>query len=158
MENRPIQRESIPLIGFERALPQDIDAYMELERVAANTRTYTPATPEDALKELENNTVFFIKDGERVIGRVAYNIKSPGHAYISDLIIHPEYRERGIGRTAIENILEQLAGMKQIDLVTNPGNSKAIALYESFGFVQGGLRQNYFGDGEDLVEMTLHKI
>jgi len=150
-------RESIPSISFERALPQDIDAYMELERVAANTRTYTPATPEDALKELENNTVFFIKDGERVIGRVAYNIKSPGHAYISDLIIHPEYRERGIGRASVKKILEQLVGMRQIDLVTNPGNAKAIALYESLGFIQGELKPNYFGDGEDLVEMTLHK-
>lgn len=152
-----MHRESALAISLDRALPQDIDAYMELERTAANTKTYTPATPEDALKELENNTVFFIKDGSHIIGRVAYNMKSSEHAYISDLIVHPEYRERGVGRVAIEKALEQLAGMKQIDLVTNPGNSKAIALYESFGFVRGELKPNYFGDGEDLVEMTLRR-
>lgn len=152
-----MHRESAPAISLERALPQNIDEYMELERIAANTKTYTPATPEDALKELENNTVFFIKDGNHVIGRVAYNMKSSEHACISDLIIHPEYRERGVGRTALEKVFGQLAGIKQIDLVTNPGNSKAIALYESFGFVRGELKPNYFGDGEDLMEMTLHR-
>jgi ribosomal-protein-alanine N-acetyltransferase len=142
-------------ITLVKATTQDIKSYIELDSVAANTETYKPATYEEAMKELNENEVFFIKIGSHIIGRIAYQLKSSERAYISDLIIDPEFRKQGVARAALEKILEQLSDIKHINLVTNPGNTKAIALYESVGFVRGEVKPNYFGDGETLIEMTL---
>jgi len=158
MEGPNNSKEDLPRFELVRATEADLDAYIALEKTVGNSKTYSAMTePADALREIRDTTVYFIKRGETVLGDVAYEIKSPNHAYISGLLIHPDSRGQGLARAAMEKVLEEIADKETIDLVTHPDNATAIALYESVGFEIGERKENYFGDGEPRIVMTLKR-
>ena len=52
-------------------------------------------------------------------------------------------RRRGIARMLVEELIRRLDAY-QLSLEVRASNSPAIALYESLGFTQVGLRKNYY--------------
>ncbi|MDP2652299.1 MAG: GNAT family N-acetyltransferase [bacterium] len=145
-------------ITFKRAATKDVDAFLDIEQSIHETRTYSAMTdPKEVLEEIEKGVVYLILENEKVVGSVVYLMKTPEHAHIDGLIVRPEFQNRGIGRTAMLKILEELKNVPKIDLVTHPDNEYAIKLYESLGFILGERIENYFGDGEPRVVMTLKR-
>lgn len=158
MEGFENKQESVQGVTFERATVADAAEFLELENSIPLTPTYSPTTDlNEAVSEIENNVVYFIREGEQLVGNVMYQMKSPDHAYISGIIIRPEFQGCGLAKAAMEKVLEELTGVHTIDLVTHPDNARAIALYESLGFVIGERIENYFDDGEPRIVMTLRK-
>lgn len=143
---------------LKRATIEDIDTYIALEKSLGKNKLYSAYTDKDeALEELKKATVYFItKDGEAV-GHVAYEMKEDSHAYLSSILIKPEYQGQGLARQAMGKILEELKNVKLIDLVTHPENVRSISLCESFGFKKTERYENYFGDGEPRIKMVLDK-
>lgn len=54
------------------------------------------------------------------------------------IVVHPEFRERKMGRTILTIFLEEIAHNRmdigKVELITRESNRKAIALYQSMGF------------------------
>lgn len=158
MEGSKSKHEKVPGITFERATVTDAAEFLELEKSIPPTHTYSPTIDlNEAISEIENNVVYFIREGEHIVGNVMYQMKSPDHAYISGIIIRPEFQGYGLAKTAMEKVLGELTDVPTIDLVTHPDNARAIALYESLGFTMGERLENHFGDGEPRIIMSLAK-
>ncbi|EFR45122.1 GNAT family N-acetyltransferase [Streptococcus pseudoporcinus] len=51
-------------------------------------------------------------------------------AYIQDILIRPEFQNKGLGSHLIKDISQQLEGIRQIVLITD-ATSKTIAFYEA---------------------------
>jgi ribosomal-protein-alanine N-acetyltransferase len=67
--------------------------------------------------------------------------------------VDPDYQGRGIGRRLVSQILE-LASGSVVFLEVRTDNVPAIRLYESFGFVNVGLRRRYYrASGADAYTM-----
>ena len=67
--------------------------------------------------------------------------------------VDPAYQGRGIGRQLVTELLE-LASGSVIFLEVRTDNAPAIGLYESFGFVNVGLRKRYYrASGADAYTM-----
>ncbi len=67
--------------------------------------------------------------------------------------VDPEYQGQGIGRRLVSEIL-QLASGSVVFLEVRTDNAPAIGLYESFGFVNVGLRRRYYrASGADAYTM-----
>jgi len=66
-------------------------------------------------------------------------------------------RRRGIGRALMQEIIAyaRAHAVVRILLEARSGNVAAIALYEQFGFERFAVRERYYADGEDAVEMSL---
>ncbi len=144
-------------IDLLSATEKDIPKYLSLENSLPQSTLYAVIKDEiEAKKEFEENIIFFIRSNDEIVGSIQYEMKSPDHAYISGLVVVPEFQGQGIAREAMHQLLEKLKEMKIIDLVTHPENP-VIRLYESFSFVQGEIIENYFGDGEPRVRLTLTK-
>ena len=82
-------------------------------------------------------------------GRVAgYGIVSTlsHEAHVLNLCISPEYRRMGLARQLLQHLLELAAarGIQQVFLEVRPSNLAALRLYRQFGFVQIGVRNNYY--------------
>ncbi len=142
-------------LTFKKVTPKDVDGYLELEKTTIGQKMYSRISDkEEALKEFFKNEVYLIYKGDRLVGSTEFEMKGPDHAYLSGLVIHPDFQGLGIGREAVLFRLEKLKGVKRIDLVTHPKNFKIINLYQSLGFKIEKRIENYFGDGEPRVMMV----
>jgi len=79
---------------------------------------------------------------------VAYGVVAmgAGEAHILNLCVRGDLRGRSIGRQMLMLLLERSrqAGMEAVFLEVRPSNPHAIALYQSVGFAQVGLRRGYY--------------
>ena len=94
------------------------------------------------------------RDG-RVVGYALAAVVGP-EAEIMVLGVHPEARRLGVGRVLLRGLLGALhaAGARSVFLEVRHGNEAAIALYQSLGFGEAGVRKGYYADtGEDAVLM-----
>lgn len=155
MEGYKGEKEKVPSITLERASAEDAAVFLDIEKSIPLTPTYSPTGDlNEALEEIENNVIYMVREGDRIVGNVMYQMKSPDHAYISGVTIRPDFQGQGIGKAAMEKVLEELRDVPTVDLVTHPDNARAIALYTSLGFTLGERIENYFDDGQPRVVMT----
>jgi ribosomal protein S18 acetylase RimI-like enzyme len=142
-------------ITFKKVTTDDVDEFLHIEKSTIDSKIYSRISDEqEAIEEIKNNEVYFIvKDGE-IIGSLAYQIQGPGHAYLSGLVVLPEFQGQGIAREAVKFRLDKLKDMKKIDFVTHPHNSKVIMLYLSLGFHIESWKDNYWGDDEPRIVLA----
>ncbi len=93
---------------------------------------------------------------------IAYAIMTAAaeESHILNISIAPAFQGRGYGRDFMHFLLDEAErhGSKDIILEVRPSNEIALKLYYSLGFMQIGLRQNYYQsyDGrEDAIVMLL---
>nr|WP_279308292.1 ribosomal protein S18-alanine N-acetyltransferase [Nodosilinea sp. FACHB-131] len=74
-------------------------------------------------------------------------------AHITVLAVDPRYQRRGLGKWLLVNLLTDASerALTRATLEVRPSNSRALALYESFGFETLGRRRRYYADGEDAL-------
>lgn len=110
---------------------------------------------------LYSNTSFVAVKGRSSLGYIAAAIEqgNPRRAWILTLAVRPKYRGMGIGQELMTKGLEALAkaGAEETLLTVAPDNSKAISLYERFGFVTAKTLEDFFGPGEhrQLMKKTM---
>ena len=66
-----------------------------------------------------------------------------GEADMLNLAVAPEYRRRGVGRELVQELISRLDA-HCLTLEVRVSNENARRLYESMGFIQVGLRRNYY--------------
>lgn len=113
--------------------------------------------------ELTSNTharyVVAVENGAVVGFAGLWMIVDEGH--ITNIAVHPDSRRKGIGVLLMDKLMsisknENLIG---ITLEVRKSNLSAQGLYKKFGFVEEGVRRNYYSDnGEDAIIMWKHYI
>lgn len=145
-------------LSYKRATLEDIPILLAIENTAVGLKTYSTMLEESQwIEAISNGPIYIIEKDGKVVGDMSYEIKSEGNAYISGLLIVPEFQGQGIAKEAMKFMLTEISGSKRIDLATHPDNFKAIKLYESLGFSIESRKENYFGDGEPRVIMALQQ-
>ena len=82
-----------------------------------------------------------VEDGQ-VVGYVGSQTVMQ-EADMMNIAVADSHRRRGIARTLVEELI-RLLDAYQLTLEVRASNAPAIALYESMGFQQVGLRKNYY--------------
>jgi len=141
-------------VKLVRATNEDIKTLLEIEKTAEGLKTYSGEFNEKGVEEwLDSDIVYLIKKDKVIVGNISYEVKNSKHAYISGLIIKPEFQKQGLSKQAMQLLLEELKNFKKLSLVVHPDNH-AVRLYESFGFINKGRKENYYGDGEPRLMMV----
>ena len=139
---------------LERATTKNIQILLEIEKTTVGLKVYSGYFSEKEIEEwINNDIVYLIKNGEEIIGSISYEIKEKNHAYISGLVIKPEFQKQGLAKQAMKLLFNELKNFKKLSLVVHPDNHAA-KLYESFGFITESRKENYFGDGEPRIVMV----
>ncbi|HEY0011021.1 MAG TPA: GNAT family N-acetyltransferase [Candidatus Paceibacterota bacterium] len=140
-------------IELQRMTLDDLEAYVALEKKVQG-KTYAAAQDRsEAEEEYRKGPMFFIRRGDQVVGAASYAIEEDGRAYINGLAIDPEYQKQGLGRRALEQILEHLKSAPQVWLRVHPENN-AVKLYQSYDFQITGREENYDDTGEPRLILT----
>ena len=133
---------SIDLASFPTPWPKEAFLYELQQRRNSICRVAVLKT-EDNVSELAGTVVIWV-NGE--------------NAHIGTLAVKPGHRHRGIGQHLLANSLLECVqrGVKRVTLEVRAGNKKAQQLYHKFGFLQIGLREDYYKDThEDALLMAL---
>lgn len=96
---------------------------------------------EEFIADKDLGTVWMINDDLRTIGycilAVVYSFEFGGkNAFIDEFYLEPEYRGKGIGRSVLEEIVEEAkrSGIHALHLETERHNDRALQLYRSIRF------------------------
>ena len=84
-------------------------------------------------------------EGEQVVGYVGSQTVID-ESDMMNIAVHPDFRRRGIAEALVAELEAALRqrGSHALTLEVRDSNAPAIALYEKLGFVQVGLRKNYY--------------
>jgi len=76
--------------------------------------------------------------------------------HLMNIAVAPERRRRGIAWALMTRLVEEARGVLPFTLEVRVSNTKAIEMYERFGFRSAGVRPRYYHDnGEDALIMWL---
>ena len=115
-------------------------AVAELEK-----QNFSEPWPDIAVRsELTNKLALWLValDGETVVGYVGSQTVLQ-EADMMNIAVADSHRRQGIARMLVEELIRQLDAY-QLTLEVRASNAGAIALYDSLGFTQVGLRKNYY--------------
>ena len=120
-----------------------VAAVAELEK-----QNFSEPWPEVAVRsELTNKLALWLValDGETVAGYVGSQTVMD-ETDMMNVAVTASYRRRGIAEELVNALVEELKalGSHSLTLEVRVSNAPAIALYEKLGFVQTGLRKNYY--------------
>ena len=123
----------------------------EMWRGVAEERRYLRA-----VRRHPDAAVFVVEADGEVVARLSLaRDPHPASRHVADLglMVAAPYRRRGIGRALLEQAVRwaRECGVRKLELHVFPWNTPALRLYESFGFVQEGVRRgHYVRDGEEV--------
>ena len=128
------------MIEIVRMNESHVSAVAELER-----QNFSEPWPDIAVRgELTNKLALWLvalEDGE-VVGYVGSQTVLQ-EADMMNIAVADSHRRRGIAKMLVEELIRQLDAY-QLTLEVRASNAPAISLYEALGFVQVGLRKNYY--------------
>jgi ribosomal-protein-alanine N-acetyltransferase len=76
--------------------------------------------------------------------------------HLMNIAVAPEHRGGGVAGQLLRRLLDESQGKLPLTLEVRVSNSRAIGMYERFGFRSAGVRPRYYHDnGEDALIMWL---
>ena len=142
-------------IQFRRMTGDDIDAVYQIEKSVFSS----PWTKQGFLSEIENDRYshpFVAVDQDGIAGYVI-GWQVAGELHIGNIAVLPAKQGQGIGRYLLSNLIARFQNVELFYLEVREHNSRAISMYESFGFAPLLKRKAYYPDGEDAVIMIKSK-
>ena len=108
---------------------------------------HDPWSEKSVASELTNPLSLWLValDGDRVAGYVGSQ-SVLGESDMMNVAVHPDYRRQGVAERLCLALVEALKekGNHCLTLEVRASNDPAKALYEKLGFIQVGLRKNYY--------------
>jgi len=119
-------------IIFQEALP-DIKEYWDLFQTTGWNQEYNFSI-QDLANAIQNSWYSMsIYDSDKLIGFGRVIADGIHHALIVDLIIHPDYQNKGLGSRLLEKLVSKCKKNKIRDIQLFSAKDK-YAFYEKFGF------------------------
>ena len=139
-------------------LPAELNHLDEIVGIE-NSVFNMPWTRNQIKNDIQSNTdsenwVYIMN--EMVIGYVfGWIIHDEFH--LNNIAVHPGYIRRNIGATLIRHIISRVIShdIKLILLEVSAQNISAQKCYKSLGFIQMGIRKDYYSKGDDAILFNL---
>lgn len=134
--------------------------YLDLEQVCFIERKsfHRPWKPEGFRTEMERepSLCLVLKDQRKVCGYVIFWLLVP-EIHILNIAVHPEMRRLGLAGLLMDYLFEYAGetNVAEIFLEVRASNMGAQTFYRQRGFIETGIRKNYYAeDNEDAILMT----
>ena len=131
------------MIRYRQMMPEDVPVISKLEEETFSM----PWSAEDFRQMIEKEDARYYvaeEDGELLGGCGVLLIVGEGN--ITNVVIKPEARNRGIGTGLLQYLIEEgyREGLNAFTLEVRVSNQAAIHVYEKVGFVSEGVRPHFY--------------
>jgi len=135
---------------------QDIEQLIAIEELC-----YDHPWPREAFEEeieREDVGVGLVAEDEGLVVGFLTGMAVIDEFHLHNIAVHPDFRERGIGRALIEAAESfcRLRNCRRILLEVREDNEVARRLYLDLGFESTGTRKDYYGPGQDANLYVKH--
>jgi ribosomal-protein-alanine acetyltransferase len=92
----------------------------------------------------------------KIVSGMIYGWKHGGQVEIIQIMVHPDCRRSGLGTRLLHHFIDD-ANARTCRLEVRADNIQARSFYRKFGFVEDGVRENYYrdqGGRTDAILMT----
>jgi ribosomal protein S18 acetylase RimI-like enzyme len=148
--------------GFELRAAQaaDVERIVQLIYESFEDPTVNPRGWAQAIADEDRQVELLEDSSRRLAGLLHLRRDDAMTGYVSELAVHPKFQRHGLGtalmRWSFGWFREQ--GLRRAALTTDPGNSRAIALYRKLGFVIAQVGVDYRRSlDEDEVRQVIEK-
>jgi [ribosomal protein S18]-alanine N-acetyltransferase len=142
-------------VVIDRMREADVPAVVAIDASSLGSSAWDDAQVRDELQRSWAH-LWVVRDGDTPIAFLAtWHVADELH--VLNIATDERFRRRGYARGLLRHALG-FAVERRVRLVlleVRRSNRAAIGLYRSFGFVAMGLRERYYSDDEDAVEMLL---
>ena len=131
-----------PLFQLRPMRPEDLSEVLRVE-LDAYEHPWTEGIFRDCLRV--GYCCWVCERNEELVGHAVMSVAA-GEAHILNLCVHPAWQGKGLGRRQLNRLMRiaRTHGADTAFLEVRISNETAIALYESIGFVEVGLRPGYY--------------
>jgi ribosomal-protein-alanine N-acetyltransferase len=134
----------------------DLPAVADLDQLSFS-QPWPPAAFEVELANINSRCWVVDVDSRVVAALVLWRVLDEAH--IATLAVHPDFRQRGIGKTLLKASMDAAyaEGARIYHLEVRAGNLAAQKMYLDFGYEVVGRRPKYYQDNsEDALLLTLN--
>lgn len=144
-------------LTFRLMEEKDIEQILKIERLSFTT----PWSRESFENELTKNqyALYIVLEDEKEIIGYCGSWVIIDEVHITNIAILPEYRGKKLGEALLRKVIEVVKGMgaRKMTLEVRMSNYVAQSLYRKLGFLDGGVRRNYYSDNqEDALVMWVN--
>ncbi len=130
-----------------------IDSVVLLEKECFST----PWSRQSIIDAMTVNTKFFVFEKcEKVMGYIGISCVLD-EGYVTNVAVFPSCRKKGVATALVKRVLKlrDEIGLSFVSLEVRRSNQNAISLYTKLGFIQEGVRKNFYtSPHEDAIIMT----
>jgi len=154
----PDTLNQIDLMRFRKMSKADLPRVLEIENQGYNY-PWKEAIFHDCLNAAHYDC-WVCEDTSNKMTAFCIVSTAVGEATVLNLCIDPVMRQQGLGRKFMQHVIETAKAKKSesVFLEVRPSNVGGIALYESMGFNEIGVRTGYYkaenGEREDAIMMA----
>ena len=147
------------LITVRPMVMTDVDGVMAVE----HDSFLTPWSRSAFEEELAQNRLarYIVAEENGAIVGYAGTWLVINEAHVTNVAVSGQRRREGIGRLLMQNLMELARenGMESMTLEVRVSNAAARHLYEQMGFVEAGIRKNYYSETkEDALILWCEKL
>jgi [ribosomal protein S18]-alanine N-acetyltransferase len=138
---------------------QHIDGVMQVDSLSFTTPWSRESFEKEAVQNDLARYVVAVARG-KVIGYAGVWIIA-GEGQITNIAVHPDFRGKGTACKMLEALIDicRSEGVSGMTLEVRKSNIAAINLYKKHGFVEEGIRKQFYADNkEDALIMWKHDI
>ena len=139
--------------------PADLDGVMSVEQEAF-TAPWSRSAFEEELAQNRLARYIVATTEDQIVGYAGTWLVI-NEAHITNVAVDSRFRGRGIGRLLMEHLMElcRCEGMDSMTLEVRISNQVARNLYHKLGFVEKGIRKNYYSETkEDALVLWREKL
>ena len=136
-------------IKIEKLKRENIENVFKIEKTFFDVENIKSIESSFDSKTLEYFVLFL---DEKVVGFLECSIVLD-EAELYEIAVKKDFQGKGLSKNLMEFFLEYLKqrNVRTVFLELNKINSKAISLYQKYGFETYGNRKNYYGDNDAIL-------
>lgn len=137
---------------IENARETDLEDILKLEKKAFKR----PWSLESFKSELTHPDSFtkIAKQKSRICGFMIYRLFME-EMEVFKICTHEDFQNQGIASKLLESAFDSCKNKAKLALLeVNSSNEKALSFYKKHGFTVSGTRTNYYGQGQNALNMT----
>ena len=144
-------------VGLESDLPELLA--LDAECFPEGNSDLEPAPAGEIATGVQEGGIFVAVSNSAIVGMLQLDKVSSNEWDLLTLAITSSHRGQGIGQLLMDRFFVELSRspyMVAVSCMTSPSNQAMQGLLESFGFVQVGLIEDYFGAGKHRLKFQLN--